>query len=107
MSISKLQGEPNLHPFERISSLALGALGLGVLWRRRPGILGLTVLSAFLIWRGVTGHSPLYALIDVDTRSKPQLASDGDHDAAPGSTLSNPVDEASRESFPASDPPAT
>lgn len=110
MNISNLtEPQPNLHSIERTFSLALGALGLGILWRRRPAILGLTAMSVFLLWRGATGRCLLYAPSGFDAGSQSKQEAFRDHDAPPAADvrLPNPVDEASRESFPASDPPAT
>lgn len=104
----------NLGPLERLASLALGAVGLNILWRKRPALLGLMLTSGLLLYRGISGHSPLYQFwgIDPPTRNRRRKGTSSERfakedDVIPDSILENPVDEASWESFPASDPPAT
>lgn len=57
----------NLGRTERWASVlggaALAAIALG---RRSKGTLGLAALGAPLIWRGATGHCPVYERMGVD-----------------------------------------
>ena len=89
-------GEANVGETERwASGIAGGALALYGLAGRRSLFGGL--LAAFggtLLYRGITGHCPLYGALGVDTRGR------GDDRAG------DVVQQASEESFPASDAPA-
>jgi uncharacterized membrane protein len=102
MGIATTIREPvvNVGRAERwVSSLAGGALALYGLVRRRTPLGGglLAALGGSLLYRGVSGHCPLYAAMGVDTsgarRSDAERAADV-------------VDQSSEDSFPASDPPA-
>ena len=83
----------NVGTIERwLSAIAGGALALHGL--RRDSLIGaaLSSLGAAIAYRGLTGHCPLYETLGIDTtgsRNRDQL-----------------VDEASENSFPASDAPA-
>ena len=89
-------GEPNVGETERwASGIAGGALALYGLAGRRSLFGGLlAALGGTLLYRGITGHCPLYGALGVDTRGR------GDERAG------DVVQQASEESFPASDAPA-
>ena len=76
------------------SAITGGALALYGLRRRSLGGGLLASLGASLAYRGIGGHCPLYEAFGIDTTR----AGDGDAERL--------LDEASQESFPASDPPA-
>jgi hypothetical protein len=76
------------------SAMAGGALALYAVARRSvPAALG-ALVGAGLLYRGVSGHCPVYGTLGIDT---------ADRDGDPGSDL---VDTSSEDSFPASDSPA-
>ena len=79
---------------ERVASaVAGGALALYGLTRRSIGGGLLAALGASLLYRGSTGHCPVYESLGIDTNRIDQPAPD-------------PVEAASEDSFPASDAPA-
>ena len=84
----------NLSPLERCASVVSGAALLGMALRR-PSALGaaLAVGGALLIERGVSGHCVLYQALGLSSR-------------APRHEPADVVDTASKDSFPASDPPS-
>lgn len=61
--------EVNVGHFERGASITVGTalLALALSRRRAPGAISLGVVGAYLSWRGVTGHCPLYATLDTGT----------------------------------------
>src|SRR3954465_11219977 len=89
----------NVGTAERIGSAALGALLIGGALRRPSfGRLILGLGGAALIRRGQSGDCGLYQNLGVSPAGSDHARRDYVHD--------DPVDEASDESFPASDPPS-
>ena len=89
----------NVGTAERIGSAALGALLIGGALRRPSfGRLILGLGGAALIRRGLSGYCGVYQSFGVSTAGSDRASHDYVHD--------DPVDEASDESFPASDPPS-
>jgi Inner membrane protein YgaP-like, transmembrane domain len=89
----------NVGTVERIGSAALGALLVaGALLRPSVGRLILGLGGAALIQRGLSGYCGLYQNLGVNTAGSDRDRRDYIRD--------DPVDEASDESFPASDPPS-
>jgi hypothetical protein len=119
----------NVGNIERTVSILAGAVGLLLLSRRLFVYVSLALLSAYAIYRGVTGRCPLYARANINTRGQDGLVSAATDDlrsAAANITDRTGVDESeageiekwiereraqdlveqsSWESFPASDPP--
>ena len=83
----------NVSDVERWASGVLGVLLLGAAVARRSLFLG--IAAAALLSRAATGHSALYARLGLDTARRTDDRNERDT-----------VDEASWESFPASDPPS-
>lgn len=112
----------NVGHTERLVSLVGGGL-LAVLGLRRPTVAGaaMALAGGALVARGLTGYCPGKALIEErlghhghDARTMPAQDVDQGRDRFsrhPGDIYSEAcdeekVDEASKESFPASDPPS-
>ena len=103
----------NVGGIERVASILLGAVGLLAISRRLLVYTGVTLASAYLLYRGVTGYCYLYDQAAIDTsdsgrvgpRGAKQQKEEARRAAAPKRDLDS-VEEASWESFPASDPPA-
>jgi uncharacterized membrane protein len=92
--------EMNVGEVERIASLAIGAgftlyglRYLNSLWG--AAALG---LGGSLIYRGASGRCLTYCALGISTRDQSTADNSPSHSAE--------IDEASEESFPASDPPA-
>ncbi len=115
--------DKNVGTLERwISTLGGGALlawALGRDRRRSPLAAPLALGGAALLYRGATGHCPVYGALGMKTTG---AGGDGDGTKAfrgkwplpegarlvrPGRARRDPVDEASEASFPASDPPSS
>jgi uncharacterized membrane protein len=99
----------NVGETERIASV-LGGAALAFLGLRRCSLGGLTLaaLGGGLIYRGVTGHCSAYTALDINTADDTcsnKRATRGRVESKHEEPL-DPVQEASEESFPASDPPA-
>ncbi|WP_051340398.1 YgaP family membrane protein [Azospirillum halopraeferens] len=106
----------NVGHTERLVSLVSGGV-LAALGMRRPNLAGaaLALAGGALVARGLTGYCPLYGLAgtrrgagipnaDVEEGRHPYARHPGDIYREPGE--GDKVDEASEESFPASDPPS-
>jgi uncharacterized membrane protein len=75
------------------SAIAGGALVLLGIARRSIGGATAAALGGGLLYRGVGGHCPVYGALGIDTSARERRMTDI-------------VDEASEDSFPASDAPA-
>ncbi len=116
----------NVGSIERIASIAAGGVGLLLLSRKLFVYVSLALISAYMVYRGVTGRCAFYSRANIDTRGQDELAQDalrsagaaisGHSDAAESENNEierwmeqeralDPVEQASWESFPASDPP--
>jgi hypothetical protein len=120
----------NVGNIERLVSILAGAIGLLLLSRRLFVYVTLALLSAYLLFRGITGRCALYTRANINTRGHEDLTSgiddpvSGSHPVAPADRMGSgesedseiarwidseravdPVEQASWESFPASDPP--
>jgi hypothetical protein len=128
---SELDEQPmNVGNIERLVSILAGAIGLLMLSRRLFVYVTLALLSAYLLFRGITGRCALYTRANINTRGQEDSLSgigdalSGSRPAAPADRLGSgesedseiarwieneravdPVEQASWESFPASDPP--
>jgi hypothetical protein len=120
----------NVGNIERLISILAGAVGLLLLSRRLFVYTTLALLSAYLLFRGITGRCALYTRANINTRGQEDLSSSidnaigGSRGVAPADRIGagesedgeikrwmereramDPVEQASWESFPASDPP--
>lgn len=109
--------ESNLGPVERSASMGIGILlGAAALRPRLAFDVGLVAAAGYLIYRGGTGRCPLRARAGQILAKRSSGADE--FEALVGQTpraaerpqrqvADAAVDEASAESFPASDPPAS
>jgi hypothetical protein len=128
----------NVGNIERLVSILVGAIGLLMLSRRLFVYVTLALLSAYLLFRGITGRCALYTRANINTREQEDVAAalretvGGNRGPAPADRIGagepasdlagalddseiarwmeneravDPVEQASWESFPASDPP--
>ena len=124
----------NIGNIERTVSILAGAVGLLLLSRRLFVYVSLALLSAYAIYRGVTGRCLLYERANINTRGQDGLAADamssmrsaganvvdriGGYAGEQGESeqgeiekwmererAQDQVEQSSWESFPASDPP--
>lgn len=102
----------NLNDWERLVSIAAGLTGFLLLSRRLLIYVTLAALSGYLLYRGLTGYCFVYDKANLSTRHDNE--SDAGSDDPTMASVSERweshtrdiVEEASWESFPASDPPA-
>ncbi len=89
----------NVGSAERIGSTVAGAALLArALAHPSPGRIALAIGGAALLGRGLTGHCLLYRALGIGTP--------GEHGDPRNAVGDDPVDSASEDSFPASDPPS-
>jgi hypothetical protein len=97
---SEIPAEPNVGTAERIGSVIAGTVLVArALARPSIGRLIMAGGGAMLLQRGLTGYCAMYEALGVDTardRVHPWRNANGD----------DPVEIASEDSFPASDPPS-
>ena len=96
----------NLGKTERLISAGFGAAALALGLRKGKGALGLglSALGAALLARGATGYCPINHAMG-RTPKRPDVYAKGGKGTPALPQTKDPVEEASRESFPASDPP--
>src|SRR5581483_1698763 len=102
---------PNVGEMERVASIAGGAALLtgGILRGSWSGAL-LALFGGGLLYRGLSGHCELYRALGISTSECPaqravsRMRGNVEREAQAGLDAGDPVEEASYESFPASDP---
>lgn len=123
----------NVGSAERLLSAVIGATILFVMRRRLFAYLSMLSIAGYLLYRGSSGHCPLYEKAGIDTsdydlaslglkesgsrtrrrkRSRQRDSSQKAEEASRTASdvreqIEDEVDEATLESFPASDPPST
>jgi hypothetical protein len=104
-AISRQAAAQNVGTGERVVSSLVGA---ALIWRAlaRPSLARIVagLGGAALLQRGWTGHCPLYQRLGIDTG--PHRIPQSRRDVACSDSQGDPVQCASEDSFPASDPPA-
>jgi len=111
--LSQSCGNVNVGESERVASaLVGGVLAVGGL-RHLGSLTGLMMLAAGggLLYRSMTGHCALYQQLGIDTSQPQESSPRTENHLEPQGREDfredyDEVDEASYESFPASDPPA-
>ena len=90
----------NVGVFERGASVTVGTalLALALSQRRKPGAFAFGLAGAYLAWRGVTGHCPLYEALDTGTAeyAEDERLDAGGHDDVSmeaAATIARPPDE--------------
>jgi hypothetical protein len=96
----------NVGEFERSASVLAGA-ALACLgsWRGTLGGAALIFLGGALVYRGVSGRCPLYRALGISTAEHEQQTTSFAAPSLEAAEMRDIVDEASEDSFPASDPP--
>jgi hypothetical protein len=90
---------PNITEVQRLASITIGACLVGLNFRKTSLFaLLLSGLGGALVYRGVSGYCPVTDLLRPGTSNVPDV-SEGQ------ASRLDIVEEASEESFPASDPP--
>lgn len=98
---------PNVGTGERIAStLAGAALVARAFSHPTLGRIAAAIGGAALLQRGVTGHCSLYQALGFDTAESSQQGAAGGASHRDRGSRRDHVQEASEESFPASDPPS-
>jgi hypothetical protein len=102
-------GRVNIGTAERGFSLFTGLATLAYLLARRPNTkvsLPLGLEAGYMLYRGITGHCAIYQVMNIDrsdgdgSDEHDRLIDDGRYEGK-----IDPVEVASEDSFPASDPP--
>lgn len=108
--------EPNVNNFERLISIVGGILIAYTAIRRFPLSTIFAVSGGYLLYRGLSGHCPVYETIDFQgaQSQSPTFGSIDQNRASsaqqdPQTTIEpkDKLDEAVWETFPASDPPSS